>query len=141
MRKALTDEMAARMLAGFRAGSVIRPFFVKTSGFKAYGDGHPEYAREVPALLTRGTRVQPVPTGSTRSSTMLCTWSLLPYLRRMQDLEGLAVQLLEAARKLPPGQARHEILKEIGQLRVRIDASRRTGAKPRSMNKPLQCET
>jgi len=38
------------------------------------------------------------------------------------DLEGMLAKLLEAARKLPPGEVRHEILIEIGRFRVRIDA-------------------
>jgi hypothetical protein len=38
------------------------------------------------------------------------------------DLEEMVAKLLEAALKLPPGEVRHEILKEIGRFRVRIDA-------------------
>jgi hypothetical protein len=74
---------------------------------------------------------------------MLCTWQLLPYLCRMQDLEQLAMKFLETARKLPSGQVRHEIFKEIGLLRVRIYASRNRGAKSPSMNKrkTLEFET
>jgi hypothetical protein len=40
----------------------------------------------------------------------------------MQDLEKLIVELLAVARKLPPGEERHDILKEVGRLRVRLDA-------------------
>jgi hypothetical protein len=36
------------------------------------------------------------------------------------DLEKIIAKLLAAARKLPPGEIRHDILKEIGQFRVRI---------------------
>ena len=38
----------------------------------------------------------------------------------LRDLEELATKLLEAARKLPPGSDRNDILKEIGQFQVRI---------------------
>ena len=40
----------------------------------------------------------------------------------LRDLEELATKLLEAARKLPPGLDRNDILKEIGQFRARITA-------------------
>jgi hypothetical protein len=38
------------------------------------------------------------------------------------DLEEMLAKLLEDARKLPPGEVRHEILIEIGRFRVRIEA-------------------
>ena len=40
----------------------------------------------------------------------------------MEDLKEMVAQLLEAARKLPAGKMRHEALKEIGRLSVRLDA-------------------
>jgi hypothetical protein len=40
----------------------------------------------------------------------------------MHDLQEMAARLLESARKLPPGQERHELLKEIGTLRARVVA-------------------
>jgi hypothetical protein len=40
----------------------------------------------------------------------------------MHDLQEMAEKLLEAARKLPPGSRRHEMLKEIGRFRARINA-------------------
>ena len=39
----------------------------------------------------------------------------------MQELEKTLAELLEAARKLPPGDERQNILKEIGRLRARFD--------------------
>ena len=39
----------------------------------------------------------------------------------MQDLEKAMAALLAVARKLPPGEERQNILKEIGRLRVRLD--------------------
>ena len=36
------------------------------------------------------------------------------------DLEAMAAKLLEAACKLPPGETRHGVLREIGRLRARI---------------------
>ena len=36
------------------------------------------------------------------------------------ELEATAAKLLEAACKLPPGETRHGVLKEIGRLRARI---------------------
>ena len=40
----------------------------------------------------------------------------------MDDLEKMLAKLLEDARKLPLGQKRHELLKEIGRFRVKLDA-------------------
>jgi hypothetical protein len=45
----------------------------------------------------------------------------------MQDLEKIAAKLLKTARNLPPGPVRHDILKEIGTLRVRIAALKAKG--------------
>ena len=44
------------------------------------------------------------------------------YFCKMQDLQEMAEKLLEAARRLPPGSTRHEMLKEIGRFRARINA-------------------
>jgi hypothetical protein len=43
------------------------------------------------------------------------------------SLEEIAATLLEAARKLSPGQDRHEALKKIGSLRARIAALKAKG--------------
>jgi hypothetical protein len=47
-------------------------------------------------------------------------------LTKIQHLEETATELLEAARKLPPGPARHDSLKEIGRFRTRITALRQS---------------
>jgi hypothetical protein len=39
----------------------------------------------------------------------------------LQDLEDTIANLLDKARKLPPGDERQTILKEIGRFRVRLD--------------------
>jgi hypothetical protein len=39
-----------------------------------------------------------------------------------KDLEVVAANLLETARKIPPGSERHDILKQIGKLRIKLDA-------------------
>lgn len=41
----------------------------------------------------------------------------------LRDLEQMITRLLEAARKLPPGEERCTTLKEIGRFRVRLDAA------------------
>jgi hypothetical protein len=41
---------------------------------------------------------------------------------RLQELEEMAAKLLATARKLPPGQDRHNALREIGRFRARITA-------------------
>jgi hypothetical protein len=41
---------------------------------------------------------------------------------RLKELEEMAAKLLETARKLPPGQDRHNALQEIGRFRTRIAA-------------------
>ena len=38
------------------------------------------------------------------------------------DLEQMSQKLLEDARNLPPGPDRHELLKEIGRVHVKVDA-------------------
>jgi len=47
-------------------------------------------------------------------------------------LEELAAELLKTARELRPGAKRHDILKEIGSLRVRIAALRKSESSLRS---------
>jgi hypothetical protein len=39
----------------------------------------------------------------------------------LQEMEEMAAEMLATARKLPPSQERHDIIKEIGQIRARID--------------------
>jgi|SRR5450631_856588 hypothetical protein len=39
---------------------------------------------------------------------------------KLKELAEMAAKLLETARKLPPGQDRHNALQEVGRLRVRI---------------------
>jgi hypothetical protein len=48
-------------------------------------------------------------------------------LTEMQQLEAMAVKLLETARKLPARPVRHDILKEIRKFRVRIAALKAKG--------------
>jgi hypothetical protein len=53
-----------------------------------------------------------------------------PMLTKMQDLEEIAAKLLETARKLPPGQDRHNILQEIGRFRAQIVALQSADLRP-----------
>jgi hypothetical protein len=39
-----------------------------------------------------------------------------------KDLEVVAASLLETARKIPPGSERYDVLRQIGKLRIRLDA-------------------
>src|ERR1700732_1472975 len=39
-----------------------------------------------------------------------------------KDLEVVAANLLETACKIPPGSERHNVLKQIGKLRIKLDA-------------------
>jgi hypothetical protein len=48
-------------------------------------------------------------------------------LTEIQELEAMAAELLKTARKLPPGPARHDLLKEIGKFRARIIALKAKG--------------
>jgi hypothetical protein len=41
---------------------------------------------------------------------------------RLQELEEMAARLLALARKLPPGQQRHDVIQEIGRFRAQIAA-------------------
>jgi hypothetical protein len=45
---------------------------------------------------------------------------------KLKELEEMAEKLLETARKLPPGRARHNELQEIGRIRARIAGLERT---------------
>jgi hypothetical protein len=44
---------------------------------------------------------------------------------KLQELEEMAAKLLASARKLPPGQDRHNALEEVGRFRARIAGLRR----------------
>jgi hypothetical protein len=41
-------------------------------------------------------------------------------LKELAEMAEMAAKLLETARKLPPGQDRHNALQEIGRFRARI---------------------
>ena len=43
-------------------------------------------------------------------------------LEPMHDLEEMFAKLLDAVRKLPPDPERHELLRELGRFRVKMDA-------------------
>jgi hypothetical protein len=45
----------------------------------------------------------------------------------LQEMEEMAAEMLATARKLPPSQERHDIIKEIGQIRARIDGLKAKG--------------
>jgi hypothetical protein len=47
---------------------------------------------------------------------------LAQEIHNAKDLEVLAANLLETARKMPPGSERHDVLKQIGKLRIKLDA-------------------
>jgi hypothetical protein len=42
-------------------------------------------------------------------------------LKELEDMAAEAAEMLATARKLPPGRERHDIIREIGQIRARID--------------------
>jgi hypothetical protein len=41
---------------------------------------------------------------------------------RLQELEDMATRLLVTVRQIPPGQERHDVLEQIGKIRVQIAA-------------------
>jgi hypothetical protein len=49
---------------------------------------------------------------------------------KLQELEQMAAKLLEAARKLPPGPDRRNILQEIGRFRSQIISLQSVGLRP-----------
>lgn len=49
-------------------------------------------------------------------------------MKKLQDLEELAADLLEAARKLPPGPDRQDALKKVGSFVTQIAFLRRSSA-------------
>jgi hypothetical protein len=48
--------------------------------------------------------------------------------KQLQDLEQLAAELLEAARKLPPGPDRQDALKRVGSFVIQIASMQRSPA-------------
>jgi len=49
-------------------------------------------------------------------------------IKKLQDLEELAADLLEAARKLPPGPDRQDALKQVGSFVTQIACLQRSSA-------------
>ena len=49
------------------------------------------------------------------------------YLLRRDEIEAQAIEALERARLLPPGDRRHELLKEAGKLRMQVMVERLSG--------------
>jgi hypothetical protein len=47
---------------------------------------------------------------------------MLTKLQELEEMQEMAAKLLAAARQLPPGQDRHNALREVGRFRVRIAA-------------------
>jgi hypothetical protein len=47
---------------------------------------------------------------------------LAQEIHSVKDLEVVAANLLETARKIPPGPERYDVLKQIGKLRIKLDA-------------------
>jgi hypothetical protein len=54
---------------------------------------------------------------------------------RLKELEEMAAKLLETARKLPPGQDRHNALLEIGRFRARIVALQGADLRPAQLGR------
>ena len=48
--------------------------------------------------------------------------------QQLQDLEQLAAELLETARKLPPGPDRQDALKRVGSFVIQIASMQRSPA-------------
>jgi hypothetical protein len=51
-------------------------------------------------------------------------------MARLQELEEIAAKLLATARELPPGQERHNALREIGRFRAQIAALKGANLRP-----------
>jgi hypothetical protein len=49
---------------------------------------------------------------------------------KLQELEAMVAKLLTTARKLPPGQDRHNALQEVGRFRARIAALQGANLRP-----------
>jgi hypothetical protein len=49
---------------------------------------------------------------------------------RLQELEDMATRLLATIRQIPPGQDRHDILEQIGKIRVKITALKDADLRP-----------
>jgi hypothetical protein len=51
-------------------------------------------------------------------------------MARLQELEEIAAKLLATASELPPGQERHNALREIGRFRAQIAALQGSNLRP-----------
>ncbi|MHC2257155.1 hypothetical protein ACVILK_006847 [Bradyrhizobium embrapense] len=72
-RQGLTDEKAARMLEGFRAGcGAMRPYHVKWAKFKAYCDSHPTYAAIALPLVAANREAADKRKGETKRNQTHC---------------------------------------------------------------------
>src|SRR5713226_5512657 len=70
----LSDEKAARIMAGLREGRTLRPFAVKASRFDAYCETHPDYAREAKALLPENLKASNARKGAARRALTHCKY-------------------------------------------------------------------
>src|SRR5690348_10059872 len=72
--KGLSDEKAARMMAGFRDGRTLRGCGVLAACFEAYCDAHPEYAREAKALLVENMKASHARSGARLRNRTHCRY-------------------------------------------------------------------
>ena len=60
---------------------------------------------------------------------------------QQDEIEAHAIEALERARMLPPGERRHELLKAAGKLRMRAMVKRMSGEAPAISTKPARPAT
>ena len=84
----LTDEKAARMIVGFRAGRTLRTFGVKPARLEAYFSLHPEYAAEARPLLDANAKVALYHKGDALRSTTHCRSGLHQMIAENIFMDG-----------------------------------------------------
>jgi hypothetical protein len=52
---------------------------------------------------------------------------------RLQELEDMATRLLATVRQIRPGQERHDVLEQIGKIRLQIAALKGADLRPAQM--------
>src|SRR5260370_29317292 len=70
----LSDEKAARMMAGFREGHTLKQFSISGNcpRFKAYCEGHADYGREATTFLAENIKLSNARKGARRRNLDHC---------------------------------------------------------------------
>jgi hypothetical protein len=113
----LSDEKAARILAGLRIGHTLRRYWARQEQFGAYCKAHPEYAREAKPLLDANTKAARLRKGAHRRDKTHCAngHSFAENARAVVQKRGLTRQCkaCELMRYWRGGVMKAEVLEKV----------------------------